>query len=81
MNDSEKEIVVATIANQMFTNLTLQQALEIIQGATIQAGQAEYDKMPDDKKKEILEQGAQWRQQIQEQFEQQRENSEKGVDK
>jgi hypothetical protein len=81
MNDSEKEIVVATIANQMFNQLTLQQALEIVQGATIQAGQAEYDKMPDDKKKEILDQGAQWRQQIQEQFEQQRENSEKIVDK
>ena len=45
MNDSEKEIVVATIANQMFSQLTLQQALEIVQGATIQAGQQEYDKM------------------------------------
>ena len=72
MNDSEKEIVVATIANQMFSQLSLQQAMEIVQGATIQAGQQEYDKMPDDKKQEILEQGAQWRQQIQDQFEAQR---------
>ena len=80
MNDSEKEIVVATIANQMFNQLTLQQSLEIVQGATIQAAQVEYDKMPDDKKKEILGQGAAWRQQIQEQFESQ-QDSEKVLDK
>ena len=79
MKDSEKEIVVATIANQMFQNLTLQQALEIVQGACGQAGQAEYEKMPDDKKKEILEQGGQWLKQIQEQFKDQ--NSKKDVDK
>ena len=76
MKDSEKEIVVATIANQMFGQLTLQQALEIVQGATIQAAQAEYDQIPDDKKGEILEQGAKWRQSIQDQFESQKEESE-----
>ena len=81
MNDSEKEIVIATIANQMFNQLTLQQTLEIVQGATIQAAQAEYDKMPKDKQKEILERGAAWRQQIQDQFESQQQDSEKDLDK
>jgi len=81
MNDSEKEIVIATIANQMFNQLTLQQSLEIVQGATIQAATVEYEKMPDDKKKDILDKGAAWRQQIQEQFESQQEDSEKVLDK
>jgi len=72
MKDEEKEIVIATIANQMFSQLTLQQALEIVQGATIQASQAEYEQIPDDKKKEILKQGAEWRQSIQSQFESQK---------
>ncbi len=64
--------VAAHPGNIEQSQLSLQQAMEIVQGATIQAGQQEYDKMPDDKKQEILEQGAQWRQQIQDQFEAQR---------
>ena len=71
--ETEQEIVVATIANQMFGQLTLQQALEILQGATIQAAQGEYERMPEEKKAEILEQGAAWRQQIQDQFKSQQE--------
>jgi len=74
MNDSDKEMVVATMANQMFGNLTLSQAMEIIQGATIQAAQGEYDRMPADKKEEILAQGAAWKEQINEQFKQQQED-------
>ena len=76
MNDSDKEMVIATMANQMFGNLTLSQAMEIVQGATIQAAQGEYERMPDDKKQEILSQGAAWKEQIQEQFKKQQEDQE-----